>query len=233
MTLVKFASKKQIVLLSENDLLMEAIEENVRKDARYDLVISRGGASLRSARSGRGNLMNHGTPTALALLRYDVPLLPKIDLLIADSADILLPHHKIKTIINIGGENPLSEDEIKFPKPLKLNNLLKLIDKTVNSHDVFCAINNDLIYNEVSRTLSSSENVIKFTEKENEIFKFVLLSSDFNIAKEILMKNIWQYHEDTESLTLDTHLYKLKTKLPKGLLEVKNNICRLEITSII
>lgn len=224
MTSVKFAAKKQIVLLSENDSMMEAVE-NCHFGASANLVsqeychISLPCLDSRLRR-------NDNVSTSIFSL-------PKIDLLIADSVDILLPYYKIKTIINIGGENSLSPDEIRFTKPFRLNKLLKLVERTVNRPDIFCAINNDLIYNEVSCTLNTSEKSIKFTEKENEIFKFILLSTDFSITKEMLMKSIWQYHEDTESLTLDTHLYKLKTKLPKGMLEVKNNICRLDITSII
>ena len=86
-------------------------------------------------------------------------------------------------------------------------------------------INNDFIYNEKLHTLSSQENSIRLTAKENNIFKSMLLSTDFRIEKEFLLKNVWKYHENSESSTIDTHLYRLKAKLPDNMLELKSNSC--------
>ena len=73
---------------------------------------------------------------------------------------------------------------------------------------------------------------IKLTEKENDIFKLMLLSPDYKVKKELLLKNIWKYHENSESSTVDTHLYKLKLKLPSEMLQLKNNICKLNIKTL-
>jgi DNA-binding winged helix-turn-helix (wHTH) protein len=110
---------------------------------------------------------------------------------------------------------------------------LKIIEGAHNSQDIFCVINGDFIYNERLHTLNSQEKLIKLTEKENDIFKFMLLSPDFRIKKELLLKNVWKYHENSESSTVDTHLYKLKTKLPAEMLELKNNSCQLNIATLI
>ena len=81
-------------------------------------------------------------------------------------------------------------------------------------------------------TISTQEKSIKLTAKENNIFKSMLLSTEFKIEKEFLLKNIWKYHENTESSTVDTHLYKLKAKLPDNLLELKSNSCQLNVSTL-
>jgi DNA-binding response OmpR family regulator len=60
----------------------------------------------------------------------------------------------------------------------------------------------------------------------------MLLSTDFRIEKEFLLKNVWKYHKNSESSTIDTHLYRLKAKLPDNMLELKSNSCQLKITSL-
>jgi DNA-binding response OmpR family regulator len=138
----------------------------------------------------------------------------------------------IKTIVNLTSKNKFSQDEINISKPLRLNNFLKIIQGVNNSQDIFCVINNDFIYNEKLHTLSSQENSIRLTAKENNIFKSMLLSTDFRIEKEFLLKNVWKYHKNSESSTIDTHLYRLKAKLPDNMLELKSNSCQLKITSL-
>ena len=159
----------------------------------------------------------------------------KINLLIIDLSDLILDniwHHKIKTIVNLTGKNKFTQDEINISKPLRLNNFLKIIQGVNNSQDIFCVINNDFIYNEKLHTLSSQENSIRLTAKENNIFKSMLLSTDFRMEKEFLLKNVWKYHKNSESSTIDTHLYRLKAKLPDNMLELKSNSCQLKITSL-
>lgn len=159
----------------------------------------------------------------------------KINLLIIDLSDLILDnmwHHKIKTIVNLTSKNKFSQDEINISKPLRLNNFLKIINGVNNSQDIFCVINNDFIYNEKLHTLSSQKNSIRLTAKENNIFKSMLLSTDFRIEKEFLLKNVWKYHENSESSTIDTHLYRLKAKLPDNMLELKSNTCQLNVTTV-
>lgn len=159
----------------------------------------------------------------------------KINLLIIDLSDLILDniwHHKIKTIVNLTSKNKFSQDEINISKPLRLNNFLKIIQGVNNSQDIFCVINNDFIYNEKLHTLSSQKNSIRLTAKENNIFKSMLLSTDFRIEKEFLLKNVWKYHENSESSTIDTHLYRLKAKLPDNMLELKSNTCQLNVTTV-
>lgn len=204
----QFKLVKEVILLTRSNLLANSIKDNLL-DADFFYIYN----------------------DYQALVNFH----NKINLLIIDLSDLTLDniwHHKIKTIINLTSKNKFSQDEINISKPLRLNNFLKIIQGVNNSQDIFCIINNDFIYNEKLHTLSSQENSIRLTAKENNIFKSMLLSTDFRIEKEFLLKNVWKYHKNSESSTIDTHLYRLKAKLPDNMLELKSNSCQLKITSL-
>jgi hypothetical protein len=204
----QFKLVKEVILLTRSNLLANSIRDNLL-DADFFYIYN----------------------DYQALINFH----NKINLLIIDLSDLTLDniwHHKIKTIINLTSKNKFSQDEINISKPFRLNNFLKIIQGVNNSQDIFCVINNDFIYNEKLHTFSSQENSIRLTAKENNIFKSMLLSTDFRIEKEFLLKNVWKYHENSESSTIDTHLYRLKAKLPDNMLELKSNSCQLKITSL-
>jgi hypothetical protein len=204
----QFKLVKEVILLTRSNLLANSIRDNLL-DADFFYIYN----------------------DYQALINFH----NKINLLIIDLSDLTLDniwHHKIKTIVNLTSKNKFSQDEINISKPFRLNNFLKIIQGVNNSQDIFCVINNDFIYNEKLHTLSSQENSIRLTAKENNIFKSMLLSTDFRIEKEFLLKNVWKYHENSESSTIDTHLYRLKAKLPDNMLELKSNSCQLKITSL-
>lgn len=204
----QFKLVKEVILLTRSNLLANSIKDNLL-DADFFYIYN----------------------DYQALINFH----NKINLLIIDLSDLTLDniwHHKIKTIVNLTSKNKFSQDEINISKPLRLNNFLKIIQGVNNSQDIFCVINNDFIYNEKLHTLSSQENSIRLTAKENNIFKSMLLSTDFRIEKEFLLKNVWKYHKNSESSTIDTHLYRLKAKLPDNMLELKSNSCQLKITSL-
>ncbi len=204
----QFKLVKEVILLTRSNLLANSIRDNLL-DADFFYIYN----------------------DYQALINFH----NKINLLIIDLSDLTLDniwHHKIKTIINLTSKNKFSQYEINISKPFRLNNFLKIIQGVINSQDIFCVINNDFIYNEKLHTLSSQENSIRLTAKENNIFKSMLLSTDFRIEKEFLLKNVWKYHENSESSTIDTHLYRLKAKLPDNMLELKSNSCQLKITSL-
>ena len=204
----QFKLVKEVILLTRSNLLANSIRDNLL-DADFFYIYN----------------------DYQALVNFH----NKINLLIIDLSDLTLDkiwHHKIKTIINLTSKNKFSQDEINISKPFRLNNFLKIIQGVNNSQDIFCVINSDFIYNEKLHTLSSQENSIRLTAKENNIFKSMLLSTDFRIEKEFLLKNVWKYHKNSESSTIDTHLYRLKAKLPDNMLELKSNSCQLKITSL-
>jgi len=207
----KFELAKEVVLLTRNYLLANSIKDNLLDPKNINFF--------------------HTYSDCQALTHSH----NKINLLIVDLNNCTIDntwHYKIKTIINLTSKNKFSQDEINISKPFRLNNLLKIIHDVNNSQDIFCVINNNFIYNEKLHTINSQEKSIKLTAKENNIFKSMLLSTEFKIEKEFLLKNVWKYHENTESSTVNTHLYRLKAKLPDNLLELKSNSCQLNVSTL-
>ena len=123
-------------------------------------------------------------------------------------------------------------DEIILHKPLKLEKLIEIISLYLREEYLFCCLNKDWVYHQRLASLRSIDTEILLTNKENELFLALLNSEDFISDKEWLKNKIWNYHLDTESATVETHLYNLKQKLPQDLLEIKSNQCSLRINSL-
>lgn len=207
----KFELAKEVVLLTRNYLLANSIKDNLLDPKNTNFF--------------------HTYSDCQALAHSH----NKINLLIVDLNNCPIDntwHYKIKTLINLTSKNKYLKGEINISKPFRLISLLKIIQDISNSEDIFCVINKDFIYNEKLHIIHSQQNSIKLTAKENSIFKSMLFSREFRIEKEFLLKNVWKYHENTESSTVDTHLYRLKAKLPDNMLELKSNSCQLNITTL-
>ena len=68
-----------------------------------------------------------------------------------------------------------------------------------------------------SRSLFDSTNSLRFTEKENEIFSCLLNYKNKPVSKKQLLKDIWQYDDQIDTHTLETHIYSLRKKLESKL----------------
>lgn len=155
---------------------------------------------------------------------HSIDFIEKADILIIDSkTDLDISSlYRANIIINLTKEKILKR-EIAISKPFFLQDIIKIIYKNTEDTSLFCAINNGWIYHERASTLLSKDSEIQLTNKENDLFKALLVSSKFTTDKESLQQTVWDHHRDTESTTIETHIYKLKQKLPEGLLEIKNS----------
>jgi hypothetical protein len=158
----------------------------------------------------------------------------KIDLLIVDTNinGIKIPFYRINTLVNLTSK-PLVGSEINFHKPFKFKELLSVMYSNMQDEYLFCCVNESLIYHQRLAKISSIDTEILLTDKENALFAELLMSNNFSSSKEHLKHKIWNYHKDSESTTVDTHLYKLKQKLPSGLIEIKATQCYLRIISFV
>ncbi|NRB10171.1 MAG: winged helix-turn-helix domain-containing protein [Rickettsiaceae bacterium] len=158
---------------------------------------------------------------------------PKIDILIIDTnlKNISLPLYKIRKLINLT-KNIFSGEELKLKKPIRLGQILQILANSLSNKQLFCSLNNKWIYDEKLAILATWNNKIELTEKENQIFKFLLLSKESKIDKRTLLAEVWHYQENIETSTVDTHLYNLKQKLPSELVEIQNNCCIVNISEV-
>ena len=97
-------------------------------------------------------------------------------------------------------------------------NLFSLVEK-INSnllmqqYDFQSNINiKEYTLNINSRVFSSKNNMLKLTEREIEILLFLKKQKD-PININVLQKEVWGYAEDSETHTVETHVYRLRKKI--------------------
>ena len=74
-------------------------------------------------------------------------------------------------------------------------------------------------YDNKNRRIFNLDKNLKFTEKENEIFSFLLEASKINISvtKQMMLENVWNYHAEIDTHTLETHIYLIRKKIEDSL----------------
>lgn len=96
-------------------------------------------------------------------------------------------------------------------KPLRMDKLKELIETLVM---VVVVLGPFRIYPKTRQMVCiKTEEKIPLTEKEIEIILFLRNKKGQVVSKEELLSNIWQYHPDITTHTLETHIYRLRKKL--------------------
>ena len=135
----------------------------------------------------------------------------KFDLDRLDYLVISKTYHKLLLNNNITDKNFLSFNDL----PLSLKKLLeliniKLIKLKFNQQSKIIIKGYELNLN--SKFFSKGNLKLKLTEKEIEI---ILYLNDKKIEHDVadLQKKIWDYSTDTETHTVETHIYRLRKKI--------------------
>ncbi len=136
-----------------------------------------------------------------------------------------------RVVINLSSSDVIP-GAIFLPQPFSFAYFWKIILRHIENLGLFCCIGANWIYNENAASLSMYDgHQINLTDKENNIFKQLLIAPNHLIDKESLGLAVWKHNILTESNTIETHLYKLKQKLPEGMLSVFSVCCKLNITN--
>ena len=115
-----------------------------------------------------------------------------------------------KNKINIE-KNP----EVIIKLPL---NILQFNQEIINVCKKFEFNNNSLIniknyiLDKNERILKKNNIFLKITEKEIDFIE-ILNSSSKPLSREFILKNIWNYSTDTDTHTVETHIYRLRQKI--------------------
>tara|TARA_B100000674_G_C37752604_1_gene874134 strand:+ start:362 stop:1012 length:651 start_codon:yes stop_codon:yes gene_type:complete len=78
-------------------------------------------------------------------------------------------------------------------------------------------------YNNKNRTIERHKVNLRITEKENEIFNYLIDRRHKYITRKSLLSEIWNYNSDIDTHTLETHMYSLRKKIETKL-ELKDLI---------
>ena len=130
-----------------------------------------------------------------------------------DNSFIIITHQKLKN-------NSINSKQIMTVENYPLN-LLSLIEK-INSNLLMQQFNfqsninlGDYLLDLNSRIISLKNNKLKLTEREIQIILF-LKKQKQPININILQKEVWGYAEDSETHTVETHIYRLRKKIKKS-----------------
>ena len=130
-----------------------------------------------------------------------------------DKSFIIITHQKLKN-------NSINSKQIMTIENYPLN-LLSLIEK-INSNLLMQQYNfqsninlGDYLLDLNSRMISLKNNKLKLTEREIQIILF-LKKQKQPINVNILQKEVWGYAEESETHTVETHIYRLRKKIKKS-----------------
>ena len=128
-----------------------------------------------------------------------------------------LNFNKPKILIQENGKTLQSKDKYSLIIKLPLN-LTQFNQDVINICKKFEFKNNslisikDYILDKNERTLKKNNIHLKITEKEINFIENLHVSSK-PLSREFILKNIWNYSTDTETHTVETHIYRLRQKI--------------------
>ena len=115
---------------------------------------------------------------------------------------------------------------INIELPFNLNNLVNQIinDSTQILNQKKTEYNFlNFNYSNANRKIFNEVSSLRLTEKENDIFYYLINSKNKHLSKENLLKNIWNYGDGIDTHTVETHIYVLRKKIEQEL-GIKNII---------
>ena len=128
-----------------------------------------------------------------------------------------LHFNKPKILIQENGKTSKSKDTYSLVVKLPFN-LIQFNQDVINVCKKFEFQNNslisvkDYILDKNERTLKKNNIHLKITEKEINFIENLHVSSK-PLSREFILKNIWNYSADTDTHTVETHIYRLRQKI--------------------
>ena len=108
-----------------------------------------------------------------------------------------------------------------FSKPFHLSALIDdlrgCINRFENSSDGFLRFNCYEL-RPISKEIINLNNgkIIKLTEKEVAVIKYLYKTKDHIVSKNELLQEVWGYSPEVSTHTIETHIYRLRQKVEQG-----------------
>lgn len=106
-------------------------------------------------------------------------------------------------------QGSISVNSKLFRKPVQVEQIADYIKSLVKDEGLKLG---DIRFFYTQKLVEYNGQEVVLTEKENELFN-LLANSTAEVPAEDIMRKIWNYSDDVETTTLDTHLYRLRQKL--------------------
>ena len=92
--------------------------------------------------------------------------------------------------------------------------LRSCINKFENSSDGYLLFNCYELHPATKEIINvRNNNVVKLTEKEVAVVKYLYKSKDKTVSKNDLLRDVWDYNADVTTHTIETHIYRLRQKV--------------------
>lgn len=108
------------------------------------------------------------------------------------------------------------EADLEIDLPCSLNDLKKQINLLIFKQRNMPIFENDcFLFEGVNRLLINKKTAekIRLTEKETRLISFLVCSLPESVSKADLLREVWHYNPDTETHTVETHIYGLRQKM--------------------
>lgn len=141
------------------------------------------------------------------------------DLSVLPSLEKKYPHAPIFVFLPEGRERLLKSPLVfYFEKPIDLHALLDAlkasIHRAANSEAGILKFNHYELFPLKKEILNKRNNqCIKLTERETAILQYLYKIKDRIVTKPELLEQVWGYHPDAATHTIETHIYRMRQKV--------------------
>lgn len=110
---------------------------------------------------------------------------------------------------------------IFIPKPFSLMHLADELqaanNRLDNSSEGYLQFNAYELHPDTREIIDLINNTsVKLTEKEVDILQYLYKHNNKYASKADLQKNVWKYHEEVTTHTIETHIYRLRQKVEQN-----------------
>ena len=148
---------------------------------------------------------------------YQPKGIPAPVLIICDSqkkTDEFLANPVQSSIILLGTHH--EEADVELSLPCSLNNLCEQVQKLLRKRENAPDFENKTFLFEGAKrslTLKAMQREIRLTEKETDLIIYLIKSLPNGVSKVDLLTGVWNYRADSETHTVETHIYALRQKI--------------------